>query len=78
MHVLIAFALGPIGRYVVGGLAVMAVLAYLRWDIASDAVSAFQAKTIAAFQSLTKKADKAELDALNCRGTWNRSTGKCE
>jgi hypothetical protein len=78
MHALVSFAFGPVGRYVVGGLAVAGVALWLRWDIATDAVRDFKASARAAFSRLLTKADQAQDTVQTCPGTWNREAGRCE
>lgn len=78
MHALFAFAIGPVGRYFTLALAIAGVVLWLRWDAASDAVSAFRASAVEAFSRLLTKADQAQDAVQSCRGTWNRETGKCE
>lgn len=78
MHAIAAFALGPVGRYVVPVVAIVAFGLWLRWDAATDAVRNFRASAEAAFTRLLSKADQAQDTVQSCSGTWNREAGRCE
>ncbi|MGL5011808.1 MAG: hypothetical protein ACRC6I_18175 [Paracoccaceae bacterium] len=78
MHAVLAFIITPVGRYVAIALAIVAALAWYRFDAVQDGYNSAVAKGNAAMLEWLGKADQAGQTAQTCRGSWNRDTGKCE
>lgn len=75
---MIAFFLNPIGRYI----AIASLLASLAWGViiavkrhgAEQAIIAVER----ANQSARDAADQGQRGVTECRGVWNRETGRCD
>jgi hypothetical protein len=78
MHALIAFAIGPIGRYVVLGALLLALIGGVYLKVRSDGAEAERVRIERANAKARDAADSAMRGPLECLGTWDRSTGTCE
>lgn len=66
MEMILNWLLGPIGRYVGLALLCLAALAWLKYDVARDAVQAFQAKMFTQEAGRVKDATNADDAARRC------------
>jgi hypothetical protein len=79
MHSLIAFSLGPIGRYVVLAGLLTAIVGGVYIKVTNDAADAERARIERANSASRDAADKAQLDVMACpAGKWNRERSRCE
>lgn len=79
MHAIIAFAIGPIGRYfVLGGLLLgLAIFTWFRVD--QGGFDRAMSKVQAAFTRALGLADARQDEVQSCPlGKWNRGTGRCD
>jgi hypothetical protein len=76
---LVAFAIGPVGRYFVLGGMLLAMVLGVWWKIDHDARQSALAAVERANRKAQDAADAAQRDVLTCpAGKWNRETGTCE
>ena len=78
MHALIAFALGPVGRYVALGCALLAGLYAVIWNAERAGADRAMAQIERINSNNRNRADQGQQQAIDCAATWNRRTGKCE
>jgi len=78
MHALIAFFIGPVGRYVGLALLVAAVVGGVLWKARTDGAADATSRIERANNAARDAADRGQQPVTECKGTWNRGTGKCE
>lgn len=79
MHALVAFAIGPVGRYVVLAGLLTAIVGGVYIKVTTDAADAERARIERANAKARNAADAAQLDVMACpAGKWNRERSRCE
>jgi hypothetical protein len=79
MHALAAFAVGPVGRYVVLGGLLLAMIGGVWWKVDGQGFDRAMGKVQSAFSRSLGLADAAQDTVQSCPlGKWNREAGRCE